>query len=896
MPTIFIENKPYEIQENGRNLLDVCLSLGFNLPYFCWHPAMHSVGACRQCAVKIYRDEKDTKGWITMACMTEAKDGTRISVHDPEAATFRARVSEWLMLNHPHDCPVCDESGECHLQDMTVMTGHTYRRYRFKKRTYRNQDLGPFVNHEMNRCIQCYRCVRFYRDYAGGRDFHVFGWHDHIYFGRHEKGALQSEFSGNLVEVCPTGVFTDKTFREHYTRKWDLQTAPSICAHCGLGCNTIPGERYGMLRRIHARFNAEINGYFLCDRGRYGYEFVNSPKRLRGAFSKATEGVWKPETRENALPMASEFLSKGNAIGIGSPRASVEANFTLRALVGADRFFAGIRQRDLDLLKRVVGALRSGSVLGASLHEIEESDAVLILGEDPTNSAPMLDLALRQAAIQKPKETARKLGIPAWHDGAVREVVQLERGPFFIATPDEIKLDSEAAATYRASPNDISRLGFAIAHELDSRSPAVTNLNEDALKLAVQISESLKRARRPTVVSGVSLGSEAIVQAAAQVAQALRKLNPEARVFFVVPECNSIGLALMADKGLDAMAAGSAETLLILENDLYRRMDADRLFQQAKHIIALDHSSSTTTEKAGLVLPAATFAEQTGTLVNNEGRAQRFFQVFVPAEPIQASWRWLSELKGKLDGLGEPPWKKLDEVIASIETELPDFKGIAGVAPAADFRGVGKPIPRQSHRHSGRTAITANVDVHEPRPVEDVDAPLAFSMEGFEGQPPPALMPRVWAPGWNSVQAIHKFQIELGSGLHRFAPGLRLIQPSPEPSALGAAIPAAFGSQSGEFLVVAVTHIFGSEELSAHTSSVSELSPKPYVGLNPNDAASLGVLEGWTVSLTLENKSFALPVRIRASLAAGLAVVPVGMGPWSGMDLPAAGRIEGIRS
>ena len=191
-------------------------------------------------------------------------------------------------MNHPHDCPVCDEGGECHLQDMTVMTGHDYRRYRFTKRTHRNQDLGPFVNHEMNRCIQCYRCVRFYRDYAGGGDFNVFGSHNHVYFGRHDDGALESEFSGNLVEVCPTGVFTDKTLKQHYTRKWDLQTAPSVCVHCGLGCNTIPGERYGTLRRIRNRYNGEVNGYFLCDRGRYGYEFVNSAARLRQPLARSS--------------------------------------------------------------------------------------------------------------------------------------------------------------------------------------------------------------------------------------------------------------------------------------------------------------------------------------------------------------------------------------------------------------------------------------------------------------------------------------------------------------------------------------------------------------------------------------------------------------------------------
>src|SRR5574340_1034036 len=280
MPTIHVDGQAYEAPAD-RDLLSVLIDLGVNLPYFCWHPALGSVGARRQCAVKLFHGESDTRGRIVMACMTPVSDGLRVAVMDPEVMDFRQRVIEWLMVNHPHDCPVCDEGGECHLQDMTVMTGHIYRRYRFDKRTHTNQNLGPFINHEMNRCIQCYRCVRFYRDYAGGRDFDAFAQRDHVYFGRHADGPLENEFSGNLVEVCPTGVFDDKTFKQHYTRKWDLQTAPSVCVHCGLGCNTIPGERYGMLRRIRNRYNGEVNGYFLCDRGRYGYVFVNDERRPR---------------------------------------------------------------------------------------------------------------------------------------------------------------------------------------------------------------------------------------------------------------------------------------------------------------------------------------------------------------------------------------------------------------------------------------------------------------------------------------------------------------------------------------------------------------------------------------------------------------------------------------
>ena len=348
MATIFIDDRPCTVPD-GKNLLEACLTLGFDLPYFCWHPAMHSVGACRQCAVKLFRDEKDRKGRIVMSCMTPAVEGTRISVDDAEARAFRAGNIEWLMANHPHDCPVCDEGGECHLQDMTVMTGHVYRRYRFPKRTHVNQDLGPFVNHEMNRCIQCYRCVRFYRDYAGGRDFDVFSSHAHVYFGRHADGPLESEFAGNLAEVCPTGVFTDKTFKKHYTRKWDLQTAPSVCVHCGAGCNTIAGERYGTLRRIQNRFNGEVNGYFLCDRGRFGYEFVNGESRIRQPLlrkkdSRGADAVTERISPEKAIDLFIPLLLPGGTagvIGIGSPRASLEANFTLRTLVGADHFFSG---------------------------------------------------------------------------------------------------------------------------------------------------------------------------------------------------------------------------------------------------------------------------------------------------------------------------------------------------------------------------------------------------------------------------------------------------------------------------------------------------------------------------------------------------------------------------
>ena len=326
MATIHVDGKDLEV-DGADNLLQACLSLGLDIPYFCWHPALGSVGACRQCAVKQYTDENDKRGRIVMSCMTPATDGSWISIDDEEAKVFRASVVEWLMTNHPHDCPVCEEGGHCHLQDMTVMTGHNERRYRFTKRTHQNQELGPFISHEMNRCIACYRCVRFYKDYAGGTDLGVFGAHDNVYFGRVEDGVLESEFSGNLTEVCPTGVFTDKTHSERYNRKWDMQFAPSICQGCSVGCNISPGERYGELRRIENRFHGALNHYFLCDRGRFGYGHVNLADRPRQPLLQ--EGgdrlaITRPSLRLQGprKPLSRSTAATSSTVHIGRPLMS----------------------------------------------------------------------------------------------------------------------------------------------------------------------------------------------------------------------------------------------------------------------------------------------------------------------------------------------------------------------------------------------------------------------------------------------------------------------------------------------------------------------------------------------------------------------------------------------
>lgn len=942
MTTIHIDNRPYPAKE-GENLLQECLSLGFNLPYFCWHPALGSVGACRQCAIKQFKNEEDKHGKIVMACMTAAKDGIRISIDDPEAREFRASVAEWLMVNHPHDCPVCDEGGECHLQDMTVMNGHIYRRYHGRKRTFHNQNLGPLVNHEMNRCIQCYRCTRFYREYAGGRDLDALVLRNQVYFGRHEDGVLENEFSGNLVEVCPTGVFTDKTLKRHYTRKWDLQTAPSVCVHCGLGCNIIPGERYGTLRRIRNRFNGAVNGYFLCDRGRYGYEFVNSGCRARQPLlRKNRTQPLQPASKRDALQHLGEMLSgRARVIGIGSPRASIEANFALRTLVGRDQFYLGISERDLRLLASVLDILRKGPARTPSLHEVELADAVLVLGEDVANTAPRLGLALRQSVRRQPEKMAKKMGIPLWNDHAVREAMQEEHGPLFIATLANTRIDDIATRTFRGPPAELARLGLAIAHALDPIAPQVPHLSDTAQALAGAIAEKLKAAERPLVISGIGCGDKAVVEAAANVAWALCNMGRPAELCYVVPECNSLGAMMLGggslETPLEAMNDAAADILVILENDLYRRADAalvDRLLAAARHIVMIDHIEHATSAKADVVLPAAAFAEADGTLVNNEGRAQRFFQVFVPRGEIegdirgdtprdipgdiQESWRWMRDIMvvGRGD---EGQWSSLDDVTAACAAAIPSLEPILRAAPSAAFRMDGQKIPRESHRYSGRTAMHANVSIHEPEQSQDPDTALAFSMEGHAGHPPPSLIPRFWAPGWNSIQALNKFQDEVGGPLSGGDPGERLIEPPPgKKAAYFENIPAGFEPRVGEWLLLPLHHIFGSEELSILAPGIAELSVQPYLALNPEDASNLGLNDGDEVQLRLRAQAdaqvdvkaddsanttattaeiFRLPLRFKPELLQGTAGLPAGltgMGNLAGVALPAWGELKKV--
>lgn len=891
MPTIYIDNKPYEVKA-GKNLLEACLAQGVDIPYFCWHPSLGSVGACRQCAVKLFKDENDTQGRLVMSCLEGVRDGLRLSVNDKMAKAFREQIIEWLMTNHPHDCPVCDEGGSCHLQDMTVMTGHDYRHYDFKKRTYRNQYLGPLIHHEMNRCIQCYRCVRYYKDYAGGEDLNVFAANNKVYFGREKDGVLESPFSGNLAEVCPTGVFTDKTLKEHYTRKWDLTMAPSVCQHCSVGCNTIAGERYGELRVILNRYNGEVNGYFLCDRGRFGYEFVNDENRVKQPVirNRTSEAVTEPEL--TTYLQTAMYNSK--LIGIGSPRAAVETNFALQQLVGPGNFYKGISEDEAYLTNKVVRILETGTVHSASLKDIEQSDAVLILGEDIWNTAPMMALAVRQSVKKTAySHAAEQSKLPIWHDAAIQEFVQEEKGFLANITVAGSPLDGIAAYTAYGAPDNLARLGFAIAHELNTSLPVVSNVDDDLINKAKSIAAVLLKAKKPVIVSGISCYSEGVIEAAFNIAASLNTAERKAAICYALPACNSMGLGMMNapsfDHAVTRLQREQDMTVVIVENDLYRDISSsvlDSFFSKSANIIVLDSLHNRTTEKANVLIPAATFAEGDGTMVNYEGRAQRLFQVFMPANPfIKESWKWLKEMnlyktQGS-NGHNQPP----EELLEKLESTSHQFDGISKVTPPHDFTIHGERIPREPHRYSGRTAMLANLNVSEPKPMQDNDSPLSFTMEGFKGIQPSVAIPFFWSPGWNSVQSVTKYQEEPGGHLRGGDPGVKLFhdRQGSEPSFFKG-MPESFAERHEKWLVLPRYHVLGSGELSIYTKALEELTPSPSVSLSQQDANRLNVQNGDMLQVNADAKKYLLTVTINKNLCNGVVLVSAGLGEVEGMS------------
>lgn len=635
MPKLIIDNITLEVSE-GTSILEAAKSVGITIPHFCWHPALGKAGACRACAVKVV--EGSQKG-LQMSCMITAQEGMVVATGDPEAVEMRRHVIEWLMLNHPHDCPVCDEGGECLLQDFTIAGGHSIRRFDGPKRTHLNQYLGPFIEHEMNRCIQCYRCVRFYQEFAGGMDFGVMGSAARVYFGRCGDGELESLFSGNLVDICPTGVFTDKTARFR-ARYWDYEMAPSVCQGCSLGCNTTPAARYRELLKVMARRNDRVNGWFICDRGRFACKGVHDRLRPRNVMVDGVESAWD-EALQQVIDKAGG-LPPGSIALVGSARLSLEGAALLPQLAtvlqaGSLSFF--LHESEAAAAAATVSGLTAAN--SASLEDVAAADCIVIYECNLLEEAPMMLLAVRQA----------------WRRGA--PVLLVGRGA---------PLAQAAAVSVEAV--DLEFIEEAPIGIFD----------------------------RPVLIFSTVRSSATEIE---------MLLRAEAKFAPLFACANGCGVALIAAAYSavsleEALAGGKIKGIIAVETEI-----PVELAGSIPVIAAIDWQRSEALGRADILLPTTAWVEMDGTVINNEGRAQRFKKVMQPGIPVavagsavhpprthhrqapggdvREAWRVIGDLLGLLGT--EPPVEPLQGEWLRLRNLDPEGDGVRILREGIEKKG-----------------------------------------------------------------------------------------------------------------------------------------------------------------------------------------------------------------
>jgi NADH-quinone oxidoreductase subunit G len=814
MPKLKIDGYEIEVPK-GTKVIEAAERLGIFIPRFCYHPALGAVGACRVCAVKFL--DGPVKG-VQMSCMTEARDGMVVSTTDEEAVDFRKHVIEWLMMNHPHDCPVCDEGGHCLLQDLTVAGGHGIRRYLGNKRTYRDQYLGPFVQHEMNRCIHCYRCRRFYQEFSGYRDLGAMQIAYRTYFGRFSDGPLESPFSGNLIDICPTGVYTDKPSR-FKGRRWDFERSPSLCLHCSLGCSTVTSARYRMVVRQEARLHKGVNGFFICDRGRYGFSYEGISERPRMPKIGRREATW-----EDAWKAASDTLARiSRANGpasiacLGSGRSSLENLGMLKCLARLQGwrepcyFETSATARRV---KRAVARLEERNAV--SLREVQGADFILAVGADPLNEAPMLALAMRQAFRKKAGMAAavldpRPVSLPL-------EFYHLPLSPG--------SLDPVLAALIKRSvgPSAAEGLGPGAGkfyQSLPSEYPG--GPSQDLLS---KIERGIKESKRPVVLCGTDIVAESTIELAADYALLLKAEKDWAGLFYLMPGANTFGGALLSSSGdsLEGILADAEKekikALVVVENDPFWSFpDQERLKRalgKLEFLLVLDYLPSRIGEQAHIFLPTAPLFETRASFINQEGRVQFAEPVHAGGIPIlqtgQGSHPPRQYGVGIPGGKPRPAWKVLGEVfkvMAPVEKET--------VAPEA--------IEDLWRWMAGENSLLSRVQI--PYGQEELSQGVRIISDGSEGD--------------------------------SFSP-----LPSPSPA----------DEEDDSLALLMVDWTFGTEELASYSPCIHQAEKDPCLFMQAQDASRLSLQNKDRVRISLDEGAIEVELAVFQNMASGVVFLP----------------------
>ncbi len=671
-----VDGKPIEVPENS-TVMDAANRLGIYVPHFCYHRKLSIAANCRMCLVQVEKAPKPMP-----ACATPVTEGMRVWTHSEVAVQAQKGVMELLLINHPLDCPICDQGGECQLQDLAVGYGPSSSRYEEPKRVVASKDLGPLVSaEEMTRCIHCTRCVRFGQEIAGIMELGLAGRGEHAEIMAFVGTTVDSELSGNMIDVCPVGALTSKPFR-YGARTWELARRRSIAPHDSLGSNLVVQVIQDRVMRVLPLENEDVNECWLSDRDRFSYEGLGSPQRLDAPMIKR-EGAWQEVDWPAALEYAATELKRiRDAYGAGAIGALAAPHSTLEEMYLLAKLTRALGSNNVDFrLRQVDFSADGGSTgvpwLGMKVSGLNTLDRVLVIGSMLRKEQPLLAHRIRQA-VKKGAEFS--IVNPLEDDLLARVHVKRIVAPS--AIPAELAQIVKAAARLK---------GRSVSAELDR-----LEIGPEAQRVAQSLAEG-KRV-------GLFLGNLAAQHPARSQLHALTALLADivGGCFGFLGEAgNSVGGYLA--RAWPGTVPGGLNAREMMERPrkgyvlLHAEVDLDtanpRLaraaMSAAECVVALAPYKHRALEYAQVLLPIAPFAETAGSFVNTEGRLQSFEAAVRPRGESRPAWKVLRVLGNLLDADGfgyetlEDVRSELAASIGDIASRLDNRISVAPTAPAA---------------------------------------------------------------------------------------------------------------------------------------------------------------------------------------------------------------------
>ncbi|MEY4729787.1 MAG: hypothetical protein RL020_945 [Pseudomonadota bacterium] len=670
MLKIEIDGKQTEV-ENGKTVMEAANNLGIFIPHFCYHKKLSIAANCRMCLVQVEKAPKPLP-----ACATPVTDGMKVQTHSDYAVNAQKGVMEFLLINHPLDCPICDQGGECQLQDLAVGYGSSASRYQEEKRVVFNKNLGSLISTDMTRCIHCTRCVRFGQEIAGVMELGMAGRGEHSEILSFVGKTVDSELSGNMIDLCPVGALTSKPFR-YSARTWELSRRKSVSPHCGLGSNLAVQVKQDRVMRVLPLENDAINECWLSDKDRFAYEGLNSDQRLQKPMLKQ-DGKWIEVEWQQALEYVANGLKQIAAehgpeqIGaLTTPHQTLEEMYLLQKLVrglGSDNIDHRLRQSDFSLDGKQQGA----PWLGMPIAELSALKSVLIVGSTLRKDHPLVANRFRQSA---------KRGLQV-------NVVNPMDDDWLM------KVANKSIVAPNQTADMLAQILKAAAEAKQVTVPAVAanvSVSDSARKIAVSLAEKEKAAVLLGNLSQHMPNYSSLYVLAQQIAQLT------GAKFGVLGEAaNSVGAyiakATPGGKGLNAaqMFAQPRKAYLLLgveaELDTYQPLQAITALKSADMVVAMSAYKHSAQDYADVMLPISPFSETAGTFINTEGCAQSFNGVVKPLADTRPAWKVLRVL-GNLLNINNFSFDSVEavrnEIGANLDTQIKASLNnyVEGVAP-----------------------------------------------------------------------------------------------------------------------------------------------------------------------------------------------------------------------